>query len=154
MRVEYSPEAVDWVACRLPEVGSGGFSSNTQGVAVVAEGDRSILAGAVYHDYYPDYGTIQISLAAATPRWASRRIIGQILSIAFERYGCHKIWASTLHSNSHALRFILGVGFEKEALLTDFFGPGRHSIATSMTRDQWAERYTHGQKVSIASAAA
>lgn len=145
LRVVWQDSIKAWVAERLPEVGDAGFFEPCRGYAVVGDGDE-ILAGLVYHDYYPNYQTVQVSLAAATPRWASKRIVGRLLSIPFELYGCRKIWASTLHSNSHALRFIVGVGFEKEAVLTDFYGEGKHAVVTSFGRDAWLERYGNGQE--------
>lgn len=104
-----------------------------------------MLAGVVYHDYYPQYRTVQVSLAAANPRWATKRIVGRLLSIPFELYGCRKIWASTPHTNARALRFNAGIGFVKEAVLSDFYGDGAHAIVTSLSRDLWAERYGNGQ---------
>lgn len=154
MRLVHSYAMREWVGSRLPFVGPEGFNYTSQGWAVVSEKDGAVLAGVVYHDYYPDYGTVQVSLAAATPRWATRRTIGQLLAIPFERFGCHKIWSSILFSNRRALRFNLGIGFTREALLADYFGMDNHAIVTSLTKQAWAERYCHGQESTRAAACA
>lgn len=102
------------------------------------------LAGVVFHDYQPDYGTIQLSAAASSPRWASRRVIASILSYPFRQLGVHKVWTATQHTNTRAIRFNKGIGFVQEGVLRDHFGQSVHAVICRMLKQDYEARY--GQK--------
>jgi RimJ/RimL family protein N-acetyltransferase len=99
------------------------------------------LAGIVFHDYQPDYGTIQLSAAAISPKWASRRIVAQLLSYPFNELGVHKVWTATQHKNERALKFNKGVGFTVEGTLRDHFGVGIHAVICRMLLQDYRTRY-------------
>lgn len=99
------------------------------------------MAGVVYHDYQKEFGTIQLSVAAVTPRWATKNVIRGLLMYPFHQLGCHLIWASTPHKNERVIRFNKGIGFTQEAVLRDRYGPGVHAVIFRMMRTAFDNKY-------------
>ncbi|HAC57210.1 MAG TPA: hypothetical protein DCF73_02500 [Rhodobiaceae bacterium] len=96
-----------------------------------------MLAGVVYHDYQPEYGTIQLSMASDNPMWARRRIINGLLAYPFHQVGVNKIWTATPHDNELALRVNRHIGFKPEATLAHHFGMKRHAVICRMLRTEY-----------------
>jgi RimJ/RimL family protein N-acetyltransferase len=95
------------------------------------------MAGVVFHDYQPEFGTIQLSMAADNPMWARRENLRGLLSYPFEQLGVHKVWTATPHDNEAAIRVNLHIGFKKEATLAHHFGLKRHAIICRMLKPDY-----------------
>jgi RimJ/RimL family protein N-acetyltransferase len=128
----------DWVARNIPHMATG-FGPATA-IGVVDQRDQP-MAGVVFHDYQPAYGTIQLSAAAISPRWATKRLVSDILRYPFGQLGVHKVWTATQHENARALKFNEGVGFTREATLRDHFGPGVHAVICRMLMKDYRRIY-------------
>lgn len=127
-----------WTAAHIPHMAGGAFGP---GRAIgVADSAANIVAGVVYHDYQPAFGTMQISMAAASPLWARRGVIRALLSYPFEQLRVEKLWSAIPASNTRALRFNLGIGFEREAVLVRHFGAD-DAIITRMFRADYIARH-------------
>ena len=124
---------------RIPFVGSAGFGA-CKAIGVIGN-DGSPLAGIVWHDYQPQFKTIAFSIAAVSPRWATRRIIAQLLAYPFDNVGVFKLWTATPSDNVRALRMVQGLGFTREAILAHHFGQGRHAVINRMLRPQYEKLY-------------
>jgi len=125
----------EWVGERIPHaepfvdcVGIG-----------VADGNE-LLAGVVFSDWSALHKTLQLSMAADSPRWAKRGVVYALLSYAFDQAGAQKLWTATPISNARALKFNLGVGFTKEAVLGHHFGK-EHAVICRMYRKDFETRY-------------
>lgn len=104
-----------WVSERTTDNGEIGFSGEFEAIAVMHK--NVLIAGFVFHDYHPVFQTISMTLAADTPRWATRRTIQGILNYPFNELGVQRI-AVMAHENNHAsLRLAEGCGFKREAVL-------------------------------------
>lgn len=134
---------VNWVWQRIPEIGEMGFGPSTA-LGVVSESGIP-LAGAVFHDYRPDFKSVMISFAADSPRWASRNIVSLILGYPFCQLGVHKLRAAVPHTNEKSLRLTKGIGFCTEGTLRDEFGPGKHAVMWRMFAKDYARLY-NGEK--------
>ena len=116
----------EWVGRRI--MGYGDFGPC---VAIgVADGNTPI-AGIVYHMWAPDFRTMQVSMAADSPRWAQRGIIRAMLHYPFEQQGVRKLWSVIASNNERALKFNKGIGFRQEAMLYRHFGE-HNAIVTRM----------------------
>ena len=124
-----------WVADHIPDVDDFGPCS-----AIGIETDR-LIAGMVYHDYQPRFGTVQISMAATTPIWARRDIITALLSYPFDQLDCFKVWTTTALDNERALKVNEHVGFKREAVLAHQFGHKRHAVIMRMLKPDYLKRY-------------
>jgi RimJ/RimL family protein N-acetyltransferase len=135
----YNAEVAEWVYRHIPGMPRG--FANPVAIGVMdAEGVRP-MAGVVFHDYEPEFGTIQLSAAAVSPQWASRNIIKTILQYPFEELKVQKVWTATKHSNARALKFNEGVGFTREATLRDHFGLGAHAVICRMLSKDYRRLY-------------
>ena len=104
-------QVIHWVMERLP----GLSFDRCTAIGVTAAGQ--IIAGAVYHNYVKDYGNIEMTVASATPRWATRRVISTLLHYPFTQLGCGRVTATCREGNTHAVNFNLRLGFKKEGIL-------------------------------------
>ena len=102
-------EVAGWVSNRISYMAGRDFGPSVA-IGVISEDDKT-LAGIVFHDYHPEFGTIQVSLAATSPRWATKRLICSILFYPFIQLGCNIVWSAIAHDNARAIRFNKGIGF-------------------------------------------
>jgi RimJ/RimL family protein N-acetyltransferase len=138
---ELTAALAEWAAARIPHVGADGFGP-CWAVGVVRR--DALAAAVVFHDFQPATGTVQLSCAADSPRWASREVIAAILGVAFSgRLGAavRKVWTCTPSGNERAIRFNEGIGFKREAVLRQHFAPGVHAVICSMLDREWRRKY-------------
>lgn len=135
-------ELLRWCGERIPHVGDVGFSGGGWAVGVVRR--RELAAVVVFHDWQRECGTVQLSCAADTPLWASRRVVGGILGLAFRGTlgaAVNKVWTCTPHTNERAIKFNEGMGFKREATLRQHYGPKTHAVICSILAPEWRKRY-------------
>lgn len=141
-----SPELADWAAARIPHVGDAGFGA-CWAVGIALRGE--LAAVVVWNDFQPAFGTIQVSIASATPRWATRPIFGRLLGLAFEQpWGrdgvtIEKVWSTMPSDAGRVLEFNEAIGFKREATLRHHFGRGRHAVISSMMSWEFRRHYRH-----------
>ena len=134
-------EMVRWCGRRIPHVGEDGFVA-AWAVGVIRR--RDLAAVVVFHDWHPEAGTVQLSCAADTPLWASRRVVGAILGVAFRGTlgaAVNKVWTATPHENTRAIKFNEGIGMKREAVLRHHFGVKNHAVICSILAPEWRKRY-------------
>lgn len=131
---------IRWVKERLPYVQDFG-----KAVALGLIGtDGAPLAGCVYSDYHPEYGTLSMSLVAESPRWATPNTIGMFLRYPFGDLRVNKVRAAVMHTNERCIRFLTGIGFTREAILKDEFGKGKHAVMFRMMAPEFGRMYGFG----------
>ena len=116
-----------WVADQIPHADD--FEPCYAIGVVVGE---SLVAGVVFNNYQPKYGTIELSMAAVSPRWAKRETIKELLEYPFSHLGCYKVYTVTPIDNEKALKVNAHIGFKKEAVLASHFGEKRHAVIMRM----------------------
>ena len=126
----------EWALSQIPHMAGGQLYGDFVAAAVLRDGD--LAAGVFFHDWQPSAGTMQVSMAAATPRWASREVLRDLYGYAFRTAGAAKLWAASPHANARAIRFLEGTGMKREATLRHHFGPQSHAVVCSMLRKEWA----------------
>jgi hypothetical protein len=139
-----SPELAEWASARTPHVGSAGYG-HCWAVGIALRGE--LAAVAVWHDFQPQHGTVQISLASATPRWANRHTFARVLALAFETTWGHdavwidKVWAAMPSDIPRTIEFNAAIGFKREATLRHHYGRGRHAVIASMMSWEFKRLY-------------
>lgn len=131
-------EVARWVAGHIPHMQGGDFGP-CSAIGVVRGG--ALVAGIVYHDYQRGYETLQLSMAATSPRWASAGVLRGLLHYPFMQLGVNKLWTATPHTNERAIRFNKGVGFRQEGILRSHFGRGHHAVICGMLRVEYQRRW-------------
>ena len=129
----YDAAIGEWVAERIPHIKDvralGPF------VAIgVQDSAGSIIAGCVFHNYIPAYGTCDITFSAATPAWARRGIIKQLLAVPFEQYGCHRVTFLVPADAERTIRTMRMLGATKEGAHVGAFGPKRNALSFRLLR--------------------
>lgn len=128
-----------WTAERIEHVGADGFGTIAGGIGIVS-GNR-LIAGCVYHDWQPKFGTIQLSLASESPMWARRENIKGLLAYAFDGLDVYKVWTATPSDITAAIRVNKHIGFTQEAILAHQFGRKRHGVICRMLRPAFDRLY-------------
>ena len=132
----------EWVGSRIPHVGSGEAFGPC--VAIGVSDSEKIIAGVVYHQYESGIGNVQISMAADSPRWATRATIHALLSVPFLQYGCRRVTTITPHTHKRALRFNRGIGFVSEGTLRRFFDDRTHAVICGLLRRDFDRLFEKG----------
>ena len=128
---------VEWVRRQIPLVPDFGACT-----AIGLTGaDGAPLAAAVYHDYQPQWETVMISFAAASPRWATRNTVAMFLRYPFTQLRVHKLRAAIPHTNLRSLKLTAGVGFKQEVVLKDEFGRGLNAVLFRMFESDFYRLY-------------
>lgn len=133
---------VSWIAARITHVTGGDFGPC---VAAGVVRDGCMVAGVAFHDWQPGCATMQLSMAADSPRWASGDVVRGLFRYAFETAGANKLWTATPHTNERALRFNIGIGMKREATLRHHFGAKSHAVVCSMLRAEWQRSRWFGE---------
>jgi len=108
-----------------------------------------LLAVCIYHNFTERqqidgkdwYGTCEISFAASSPKWATRRTISNLLRIPFLQYNCRKVMTVIPSTNKRAIRFNEGVGLKPEGTLRHQFAKNVHACIFGMMRGEFEKRW-------------
>jgi hypothetical protein len=111
----------------------GGFTGLGEHQAIGFFGPNGIEAGAVYHNWDPEMGSIEISVAG-DGAWITRRRVVEMFEYPFAF--CRLVWGRTQSPVLRRAWRHLG-GAEHDV-------PGLFTLVT-LSADQWKE-YTHGRK--------
>lgn len=98
--------------------------------------DGALVAGVIYHDYYPDTGVVEISAAAVDKKWMTRGVVRDIFSMPFERLGCQMIAMRTSELN-HSVRSILERYGVKGITIPRMRGRNEAEILYTVTEEEW-----------------
>lgn len=125
-----------WVANQLDTVDSFG-ECTAIGIAT----ETKIIAGCVYHNYRPKYGSIEMSIASMSPMWAKKENVRFLLSYPFEQLDCYRVYACIELENERAKKTVGHIGFTQEAICHSLFGKGNHGAIYRMLRPDFIKLY-------------
>lgn len=149
---------LDWAAQRIPWMQP---SAAMKALGVVEGPDLShpLLAVCIYHNFTETkqmpafvhdgervpatnwFGTCEISFAASSPKWATRRTISNLLRIPFLQYKCRKVLTVIPSTNKRAIRFNEGIGLKPEGTLRHQYAKGVHACIHGMMRSEFDARW-------------
>lgn len=90
--------------------------------AIGIESNGEPVAGVVYHNYYPVFKDVEMSVAITNPIAAHPDIIAGMFRYPFEQMGCNRITVGVSANNKRSIRFIEGIGFVQEGRQADGCG--------------------------------
>lgn len=90
--------------------GKGRDFGNCQGMAVV-EGD-TLIGAAIWHNFEPDSGVVEISAASTTKRWLNRQTLGVMFGVPFKEWDCQAVVLRVSDSDTPMHRMLNAYGFE------------------------------------------
>lgn len=128
----------DWVAARIPHV--TGFK-DMAAIGVARRGE--LVGGVVYHEYRGN--DIQMSTAAAGPRWLNEGVLRALFAYPFITLKCDRVSAFTPKRNAHTRRFLERIGFVEEGNMRRGF-VGDDCILYGMLKEEckWIKGFNHG----------
>lgn len=107
-----------WVGLRIPHAHDFGPS-----VALGLVDEHGLIqAGAVFHNYQPQYAAIEISFALDGKGRLTRSGISGLLRYPFAQLGCQRVTACTPRKLRGARRFLKKLGFKEEGQVRLGFG--------------------------------
>lgn len=125
----------NWVAERCSNIPYGWAEGSIKATGVGL--DTQIIAGAVYSNWQPEFGTMEMYFASDSSKWATRRIIHGLLAHPFIECECQRITVCIPENNRDALNLATGVGFEPEARLDRAYGLDESAIILRLFREDW-----------------
>ncbi len=123
-----TPQVVRFVA---DQIGWDGDFGHCVGLGFLGPG--GIEAGFVYHDYQPDFGTIEIT--GASKGWiGTRGKLRAVFGYPFDQLGCQMCLART--QNPRAARIWKRLGAQ-EYRIPRLFGRGTEGTILTLTQEAW-----------------
>jgi RimJ/RimL family protein N-acetyltransferase len=123
-----------WVKARIAFMDPEGFGP-CQAVGVV-DGQGRIVGGVVFHGWNKHYRSIEMSAAADSAKWLSRRIVAGILSYPFEQLGCERVTSVTRPEDGRTRHLLEGIGMTLEGIGRKAFGD-HDAAGYALLRDEW-----------------
>lgn len=143
----FDQPVADFVARHIPSCERGFGECRAIGVVL----DGNLIAGAVYHDWHPEAGVIQMSAAATSARWLAPKVLHAIFAYPFEVIGVQMVVLQVKDSNTRMKRIAERFGFTGYPI-PRLAGRNETAILYTLTDDAWRatafERSGHGKTVS------
>lgn len=79
----------------------------------VVDDANTVCAVMVFYDYDAEAGVIQISGAADTPKWLTRKILKEMFEYPFVQLGCQAVVMRVAPENKRLGRILTALGFER-----------------------------------------
>jgi RimJ/RimL family protein N-acetyltransferase len=132
MRIVRGDESLRaWMLERLPAVSDYGAGEY---LGVIGE-DARILAGLAYYNYTGH--SIEMSIAAESPRWCRKGIVRALLAYPFRQLGCARVTAVVHESNEKSAKLNDGLGFVREGFLRSAAKDGGGLIIYGLTKQDY-----------------
>lgn len=112
-------------------------------VLAVFDGD-TLIAVVVYHDWCPETGVIELSAAATSKRWLTRKVLHEIFAYPFERLEYQMVVARVSPDNQTengrgTTRIFRSFGFD-EYRIPRLRGRDEDEIIFTLTDDKWRSK--------------
>ena len=105
---------------------------------------KKLAGGAIFHDYQPSHGTIELSILSENPRWMSRQVLTELGQYAFKVAGVQAVIMRMSEHNERAKSIARRCGFTCNRL-PRVRGRNEDEIFAVLTDDKWRaeELYRH-----------
>lgn len=102
-----------------------------------------IIGGVVFHNYSPESGVIEMSAAAESTRWLSRRVLRGMHSYIFGDARCQMAVMRVSEVNLRMVRIAEAFGYATHKI-PRLRGRNEAEIICTLTDDQWKASKYHG----------
>jgi RimJ/RimL family protein N-acetyltransferase len=104
----------------------------------VIDGEGRLIAGVVYFNYDPNAESIELALAAITPRWFTRAAYRRVLEYPFVECGCQMVYARVRADNEPFLNQLARINFNM-TMVPRMYGRSEDGVLCTLTDDQWLD---------------
>lgn len=108
--------------------------------------DSQLIAGTVYHNWYPEEGVIELSSFSLSKRWLTKKVIRAMFSLPFVRLGCQLVVLRVSERNKTMCDIARTFGFT-EVFVPRLRGRDHGEYIFSFTDDQWKSSRYYGEAV-------
>lgn len=126
---------LDWIGARIPGVDASNWRGFARAIGLVVDGE--IIAGMALGGW--ERGNIEVSFAADSPKWATRDTIRRMMAWPLVQLDCHRVTTRIAASNKRAIKFNEGIGFKREGLIRQGWGPDEDAVLLGLLRDDAPE---------------
>lgn len=105
--------------------------------------DGYLIAGTLYHNYYPEYGIVELSSASISKRWLTKSVINAMFFLPFTRLGCQMIILRVSERNKVMIGIARKFGFD-ETFIPRLRGRDEGEFVFTLTIEAWKESKYHG----------
>lgn len=103
--------------------------------------DGYLIAGTVYHNYYPEEGVVELSSFSLSKRWLTKKVIRAMFAMPFDVLGCQLVVLRVSERNKVMVGIARTFGF-KEVFVPRLRGRDHGEFIFTYTDDQWkSSRY-------------
>jgi RimJ/RimL family protein N-acetyltransferase len=121
-----------WIAARIPGTDGDLLNRVARSLGVVSGGE--IIAAMAVGLW--ERGSVELIFAADNPRWATRDTIRRMMAWPFVQLDCHRV-TTRIHAKNHrAIKFNEGIGFKREGLIREGWGPGEDCVLLGLLRSE------------------
>lgn len=132
----YDSEIASWVAERLKYCTPQDMVYH-RSIGVIKNG--LVIAGVVYHNYRPEFKSIEVSIAIDDKSWANRRIVSALFRYPFIQLECQRMTAFIARKNKKSRKLAKQFGFKEEGIMRKAVGDDDLVVLGMMRED--AERW-------------
>ncbi len=100
-----------------------------------------LISGMIFHNYSPECETIELSGAAISKRWLTRRVFNEMFGYAFDYVGCQMLVARHSEHNKQLRRMWNAVG-ATEYMIPRLRGRNEAEVIATYTAETWREGRT------------
>ncbi|MGI9451152.1 MAG: GNAT family N-acetyltransferase [Geminicoccaceae bacterium] len=123
----------DWIAGQL---GLSNGLGPSAGIGVMFHGE--LIAGVAFNNYHRHErgATIEASIAATTPRWATRTVLCDFFSYPFVQMRVTRLGVTCRKSNKRARMFVSRLGFKMEGCARRLWDGEHDAVVYSMMPEE------------------
>lgn len=128
------PDHMPFVIANIPDVERGFSVCSTLGFYI----NTKLVAVMVFHNFMPQWGTIEITGAATSPLWARRAVFRFIAEYCFDINKCQAIVLNMADNNVRVQKLAKSLGFELTRV-PRLRGQDAAAVIGVLTKEAWSE---------------
>ena len=102
----------------------------------IIDDDGKLVAGLVYHNWYPETGVIEMSVGAIDKRWITRTILRAIFAYPFGQLDCQLVVFRVAPADKALRRILKAVG-ATEHVIPRLRGRNEAEVIITLADDAW-----------------
>jgi RimJ/RimL family protein N-acetyltransferase len=139
--IGHDAAVASFVARLIPDCTENSFKENTAAIGVI-NADGVLIGGIVYHNYLPEYGTVEVSAAATDARWLNRKTLYGLFRYPFLLLNCQLVMVRMFASNARTIKVQKAYGF-KHYTIPRLYGRDMDCVVGTLTIEDWKANGFH-----------
>ena len=129
----HSAVVAEFVSKMIPGSDRGFGASTAIGII---DDDGKLVAGLVYHNWYPEHGVIEMSVGAISKRWMTRTVLRAIFAYPFDDLDCQLVVFRVAPADKPLRRILKAFG-ATERVIPRLRGRNEAEVIITLADDAW-----------------